>query len=199
MKMNKRPKFKIAYQGTLDYFCGIYAVINAVGLACASFRVFSAREKEELFRYFLKYLLSKGMLEQVIEHGTTCLLEEKYLRLAQLYMKEKYNILIQWKKLSSLEKWRNLNFEQAFYILSRWIKRKDHSCIVRVDTLETGDHWTVFKRVKFPVCYLVDSYHFLKINFTNLAWKPRRRKKIKETQIMREGIFFITAKKSASK
>ncbi len=194
--MSKKEKFKISYQGTLDTFCGVYAVINAVGVACSGFKIFTYMEKAVLFKYYLKYLLNENLMEQVIEHGTTCTLEEKYLRLAQKYMKEKYHILIQWRKFSSLKRWRNLNFEKIFYILSRWIKRKNHSCIVRVDTPQTGDHWTVFKKVKFPMCYVTDSYHFLKMNFIKLAWKTRRGKnKNKETQIMKEGIFFISAKK----
>ena len=164
-------------------------------MACSSFKILKSTEKEAFFRYFMKHLLEKGLLEQVIERGTTCLLEEKYLRLAQKYMKEKYHILIQWKKLSALQKQKDFNFEQTFYLLSRWIKRQNHSCIVRVDSPRTGDHWTVFKRVKFPVGNLIDSYHFLKINLIKLAWKPRRAKKSsKETQIMKEGIFFINAK-----
>lgn len=188
-------KFQISYQGTLDYFCGIYAVINAVGYACSSFKVMTSSEKEAFFRCFMKYLIDNNLIEQVVNHGTTCVLEEKYLLLARDYMKENYHILIQWKKLTALPDWRDLTFRKTFQLLRQWMLRKDHSCIVRVDTPKTGDHWTVFQKVKFPVSYLVDSYHFLKINFANLAWKPRRKKKSsKETQLMKEGIFFISAK-----
>ena len=193
--MKRKTKFKISYQGSLDYFCGIYAVINSIGVASSSFRVLTSAEKEDFFKCFLNYLIDKDCIKQVIEHGTSCSLEEKYLRLAQKYMKEKYNILIQWKKLSALKKWEHFDFAQIFYLISRWIRRKNHSCIIRVDTPQTGDHWTVFKNVKFPLCYLVDSYHFLRINFIKLAWKSRQVKNIKkETQIMKEGIFFISAK-----
>jgi len=189
-----QKKFQIAYQGTLDYFCGIYAVINATGFACSSIKILTAPQKEEFFRYFMKYLLDNGLLAQVIDHGTTCQLEERYLRLAQKYMKEKHNILIQWKKLSSLKSKKPLSFAQIFYLLNRWVRLKNHSCIIRVDTPQTGDHWTVFKRVNFPISYLVDSYHFLKINFKKLAWKVKEAKNLSsETQIMKQGIFFIKA------
>ena len=191
-EMEKDTKFQMSYQGSLDYFCGIYAVINAIGFASSSFKVLTFKEKCDFFQYIMLYLLDKKILERVIKKGSPCALEERYLMLAQKYMKEKHHILVQWRKLSSIAVQQKLDCEDASFVLRRWLKKERHSCIVRVKTNKMGDHWTVFRKIKFPACYLLDSYHFLKLRLANFRWRSRTKAKTnQEVQIMKQGIFLV--------
>ncbi len=191
--MKHKLRFHVAYQGSLDTFCGIYAVINAVGYAISDYKIFTYEENCEFFKYFLQYLIDKKLITEVISYGTSAKLEEKYLILAKKYLKEKYNIVLQWRKFSSVQKWKYMRPKDMLLLLKKWVKRKNHSCIFRINTSKTGDHWTVFKKIKFPQAYLVDSYHYLKLQLTNLLWNQKRLKKMptKETYFMEKGIFLL--------
>lgn len=186
--MERDLKFQTSYQGTLDYFCGIYAVINAIGVASSKFKVLTYTEKCDFFRYFLLRLQKERILDRVIRRGSSCDLEEEYLVWAQKYMRKKHKVLVQWRKISSFKKWAHLNFENVLSLLAYWTKEEGHACVVRVKNKKMGDHWTVFKKVKFPICYLSDSYRFLKLKF-------KKKDKKQDTQMMKKGIFLIRAKK----
>ena len=190
--MAKDTEFQMSYQGSLDYFCGIYAVINAIVFASSSFKVLTFKERCEFFQYITLYLLDKKILERVIRKGSSCALEEKYLILARKYMREKHHILVQWRKLSAVSMRKNLDCKDVSVVLRHWLKKKNHSCIVRVKTAKMGDHWTVFKKIKFPVCYLLDSYHFFRLRLENFRWRSRTKAKTnQEVQIMKQGIFLV--------
>lgn len=177
----------------MDTFCGIYAVINAVGYAISDYKVFTYEEKCEIFKYLLQYLVDKKLINEVMDHGSSASLEEKYLMLVKKYLKETYCITLQWRKFSSIRKWRDMQPKDMFSLVTKWVKRKNCSCILRINTAKTGDHWTVFKKIKFPQGYLVDSYHYLKLRLTNLLWTPERSKQLskKGTYVMKKGVFLL--------
>ena len=190
--MKNQLKFHVAYQGSLDTFCGIYAVINAVGYAISDHKIFTYEEKCEFFKDLLQYLVDKKLINEVIDHGTSVKLEEKYLMLAKKHLKEKYNITLQWRKFSSIHKWQHMRPRNMLFLLKKWVRKKN-SFIIRINTSKTGDHWTVFKKIKFSQSYLVDSYHYLKLQLTNLFWVPKCSDQVQKnkTYIMKEGIFLL--------
>jgi hypothetical protein len=56
-------------QGELDYFCGLYAIINALRLGVAPVRPLSTVECSQLFRHGLAYLNERGRLPSCRRSG----------------------------------------------------------------------------------------------------------------------------------
>ncbi len=58
-------------QGTIDYFCAVYAVINAFRWVAKDLKKLSYAEGCLFYQYLISFLLKKGLFEEVLQHGTS--------------------------------------------------------------------------------------------------------------------------------
>lgn len=57
-------------QGEIDYFCGVYAVINACRQILKGKKYFSYNDGCLFYQHLMQYLIDAGKIGEVLHHGT---------------------------------------------------------------------------------------------------------------------------------
>ena len=97
-------------QGNVDFFCGIYAVINACRYAGRKYHIFSFKEGCAFYQHMMQFLLDKGLFEEVLYHGSSFEIMQMYLEQACKYMYEHYRLRLFYKRPFT---WMDMPLERA--------------------------------------------------------------------------------------
>ena len=177
---------KAFYQGQIDYFCAIYAIINATRIATGKIPRFTYKQSCEFFQHLMQYLYDNDKFLDVLYHGTSTELMNDLLTETKKYLKETYNINFHYKKIISYKK---LSVSQIGNYIDAYLKRPNTSCIIRMHNSELGDHWTVAQNRQSSILKLFDSYFYKQIDLDKSTLKPYKRDGL--NHILRNGVILI--------
>ena len=149
-------------QGNVDFFCGIYAVINACRYAGRKYHVFSFKEGCAFYQHMMQFLLDKGLFEEVLYHGSSFEIMQMYLEQARKYMYEHYRLRLFYKRPFT---WMDVPVERATKVIAKYLT------------------------VPFPLSRfkLFDSYLYPHLDVGSCRWERGK----KCSYVPREGIIFV--------
>ena len=138
-------------QGSLDCFCGLYSVINAIKfLSYANFN-FSYNKAFDLFCYLIKNLQEKDKLESSLVYGMNVNDLYYLLRKTREFLYENYNLHISIRK--PFNRKIKISFEDFIIFLDNNLNQTNKTII-----LGTPEHWTVFYKITENNIYIFDSF-----------------------------------------
>ena len=142
-------------QGTLDKFCGIYAILNSVNYLIGNSLALPLKKREQLFRNSLGYLQKNGQLSNVIAHGmhvTTISNLAKFI-VGELPIRNVPKI----EFIRPFHRQKNVTIHALSGLFEDLNNSKNGLCaIVRI--LGAGrNHWTVIRSVDRRMMRLIDS------------------------------------------
>lgn len=200
-------KLRPYQQGTIDYFCGVYAVINAFRWAAKGHKILSYKESCLLYQYLISFLAEKNRFDEVLRHGTSCELLSQIIKRANKYIGKNFSL--------------SLNFETPFshtkktvpIVLNEvraFLEMPNAAWIIRLNNQRLGDHWSVGTGItdKNRVC-LFDSYGCAGFDANKAVWTPPVKEKDKtpdnptgmpfppkgKTYLLKEGQILLTTEK----
>lgn len=177
---------KAYYQGEVDYFCAIYAIINSCRIAASRYHRFSFKEGCRFYQYMMQYLYDRNLLLEVLYKGTCYDLMRDLLGKAREYMLENYNLSLHYKRPF---KNKEISLEKAAQMLGLYLKKKDTACVMRLHNDDVGDHWSVVKQKARNKLKLFDSYFYPDVNIAKATWESYKPDGL--THIVKEGLIFI--------
>lgn len=173
-------------QGNIDFFCGIYAVINACRYAGRKYHIFSFKEGCEFYQYMMQFLIDKGLIEEVLHHGSSFEIMQMYLEEARKYMLEHYGLRLLFKRPFT---WLDMPVKSATKVIARYLRQTNTASIIRFENKDCGDHWSMIKSVPSHLkkFMLFDSYLYPHLEVESCQWEKGK----KCSYVPREGIIFI--------
>lgn len=157
-------------QGVVDYFCGVYAVINAFRHAVRGRRYLSYTEGCLFYQHMMQSLINKGVIEEVLHHGTTCSQIMDYIETAESYVRETFGM-----KMTADRPYidTDKSVEQAVDEMGAYLEHPKNACIIRLNNQELGDHWSVGTELTSRGNFkLFDSYGCSKFDAKTALWSP---------------------------
>ncbi len=178
------------YQGEVDYFCAVYAIINSIRLAAVKYKRFSFNEGCAFYQHMIQYLLDTNQFTEVLYHGTSLKLMDELLGVAQKYLREKYNLQLFHKRPL---KYRDFPVKDVGAYIGNYVSRPGNSCIFRLYNKDVLDHWSVVKKKVFSSrLKLFDSYFYPGIDVNRATWECYSNDGL--CHLVREGLIFIKVK-----
>ncbi|MFQ6760547.1 MAG: hypothetical protein ACLRFM_04105 [Alphaproteobacteria bacterium] len=177
---------KAYHQGQIDYFCGIYAIINATRIATGAIPRFTYKQSCAFYQHLIQYLYDNNKFLDVLYHGTSLNLMDELLAETQKYLFDTYGIHFHYKKILS---YKRMSISQLGNYISAYTNRPNTSCIVRTHSVEMGDHWTVAIGKKSTILGLFDSYFYKQIDLAQSTLRPYKRDNL--NHIVRQGVILI--------
>lgn len=160
---------KAYYQGEIDYFCGVYAIINAVRIAAQPVHDFTYHEGCLFFQHLVSFLYKNEKFLKVLHHGTSYQLMYELLAETKKYLFKQYRLKLHYKKLLSFS---DLPDKNLWIYIQRYLREPNTSTILRLHNTALGDHWTVAQRQTSNILKLFDSYFYPQINLKRTTFKP---------------------------
>ena len=173
-------------QGNVDFFCGIYAVINACRYAGRKYHIFSFKEGCAFYQHMMQFLLDKGLFEEVLYHGSSFEIMQMYLEQACKYMYEHYRLRLFYKRPFT---WMDMPLERATRVIAKYLTAPNTAAIIRFENKDCGYHWSIIRAVPFPLSRfkLFDSYLYPHLDTGSCRWEKGK----KCSYVPREGIIFV--------
>ncbi|MBQ4084724.1 MAG: hypothetical protein IJC30_03615 [Alphaproteobacteria bacterium] len=201
---------KVYTQGEVDFFCGVYAVLNACRKVICKDYHFSYYGGCAFFRHLIQTVIDAGRMEELLHHGTSLELMKKLLDTAIAYVFEKTGISLTYE--FPYEKTTE-SIENTAKKLKEKIEKEAGACIFWVHDLEMDEHWTTVTDIKAGRFKLMDSYNTPFIPVQSCLWLPERavcrqrqrghlfypRVPKGKTHLMKQGIIFISKSKELDK
>ena len=157
-------------QGTIDYFCGVYAIINAFRWAAKDFKTISDQEGCLFYQYLISYLLKKGSFEEVLHHGTSCKLLSKIIKRADKYTRTTFSLSLNVETPFVHTK---KDIPAALSEIGSFLKKADTAWIIRLNNQKIGDHWSVGTEItEKKEIRLFDSYNYPGFDANEAVWTP---------------------------
>jgi len=182
-------------QGEIDYFCGVYAIINSVRFAAAGFHKFTFHQSCEFYQHLVRWLYDRGEFLNVLDHGTSYELMDRMLAAANEYLVAKYKFRLLWTHPFSN---RDLSLTRAYLFIKKYLAGDATSCLIRLDNRVVGDHWSVIENLNRPFFNLFDSYSYAGMDFRHSLWDDGLSTPTADpsaTRINKNGIILIKAVK----
>lgn len=127
-------------QGEVDYFCGVYAIINSVRLACRKLHDFSYEEGCRFYQHMIQYLYDTNQFIEVLYHGTSFRLMDELLGVARKYLYDTYGLKLYYKHPL---KFKDYPIRDVYSYVGTYLSKDGNSCIFRLHDDVVGDHWSV--------------------------------------------------------
>lgn len=157
-------------QGEVDYFCGVYAVINACRRVLRGTKHLSYNDGCLFYQYLMQYLIDQGKISEVLRHGTDY---ELILRLAEQgsdYVFKTFGVKI---TLDRPYDKTSKSPEAVTDEIASFLKRGGTSCIIRLNNGDVGDHWSVIEeKTAGGKIKLFDSYAYGGFSVKKSVWLP---------------------------
>ena len=163
-------KIKPYQQGTIDYFCGAYAVINAFCWAAKEYKTLSYKEGCLFYQHLISFLLKEEAFDKVLHHGTSCKLLAKIIKRADQYVRKNFSLSL------------NVEFPfvhtkksvlSALNEIGSFLKKPDTAWIIRLNNQQIGDHWSVGTEItEKKRVHLFDSYGYAGFDANKAVWTP---------------------------
>ena len=201
---------KVYTQGEVDFFCGVYAVLNACRKVICKDYHFSYYGGCAFFRHLMQTVIDAGRMVELLHHGTSLDLMKKLLDTAVAYIFEKTGIRLVYdfpyeKTTETVTK--------IVAELKEKIRAEAGACIFWVHDTEVDEHWTTVTDVKAGRLKLMDSYNTAYIPVKTCLWLPQKgrchqrqrahlfypRVPKGKTHLMKQGIIFISKAKELDK
>ena len=192
-------KIKSYQQGTIDYFCAVYAVINAFRWAAKDLKVLSYEEGCLFYQYLISFLLKKDLFDEVLHQGSSCSVLKKLLKKADGYTRKNFGLSLNFKMPFERTK---KNIPSVLNEIRQCLEENGNAWIVRLNNQRLGDHWSVGTKISllYRVC-LFDSYGSAGFDANKALWVPSEVKNKKtvppkgKTYLLKEGQVLLTVKK----
>ena len=162
---------KVYAQGEVDFFCGVYAVLNACRRAISRDYHFSYYGGCAFFRHLMQSVIADGKMEELLHHGTNIELMVFLLDKAVDYIRLKTGIELTYHfpyidtELSVSEMARDLGEK---------LKTNASACILWMHDNEVDEHWTTVMSKSGRRFRLLDSYNVPYLDIENCLWLPQR-------------------------
>ena len=180
-------------QGNVDFFCSVYAIINACRLAMKDYKHLDFFEGCAFYQYMMQGLIDKGLLEEVLYKGSDYEIMMMLLARARGYLHDKYGLQLIYKRPFIDTK---IPVERALKIISQYLGRNDNAaCIMRFFNPGVLDHWSVIRRAYGLTLKLMDSYNYPEMDIKKCKWAPYH--KDGRNYLAKEGVIFIKVAKFA--
>ena len=113
-------------QGEIDYFCGVYAVINACRQILKGKKYFSYNDGCLFYQHLMQYLIDAGKIGEVLHHGTDYDLILRLVEQGSAYAFQKFGVKISYELpyAQTVE-----SFDAASKEIDRRLKEENASCI----------------------------------------------------------------------
>lgn len=174
-------------QGNVDFFCAVYAVINACRLAMRKHKKLDFFEGCAFYQHLMQALIDKGLIEEVLHQGSNYEVMQMLLEEARAYLYAKFELKLLFKRPFVCTS------EPVSRVMSKvrtFLGRNNHvACVMRFFNTGVLDHWSVVRRGYGLRLKLMDSYNYPEINVRACAWAPYR--KDGKNYIAKEGIILI--------
>lgn len=177
-------------QGEIDYFCGIYAVINACCyMAGKNKRPFSFVQSALFYQELIQYLLDNRLFEEILKQGTSYAILPKILQKAADILLFEKNIHLNFQ---ALFKNTLLSERQAFEKIGSYLQTPGTACIFRLQNKTIGDHWTVMTTLstKKSKIKMFDSYGLTSLSLKEIRWAPEKKNAVRPTLSNPTGAIF---------
>lgn len=180
-------KMKAYKQGTIDYFCAIYAIINAIRQAAGKYHYFNIKEATAFYQHLMTYLFNNKKFLEVLYEGTSLDLMKELLAETKKYLFDTYNLKVHYRRVL---KYNDMPIKKFETFVSNYLKKNNVSCLLRLYNKEIGDHWSVIEKkcLRYRLS-LFDSYVYPYIDVRFLTFEPYRDDKL--THLVRESVTFI--------
>ena len=189
--MTKRHSLTPYRQGRLDGLCGVYAVINAVRLACAGERRRIHLPSRLLFEACLSFLELNQNLRESIIHGMDTDTILACLRIVQNYLQVKRGIELRQSR-PFLRK-RGLGIADIAHNVRLFLAKPHRSVLLGYDAARPDDgHWTVVQGVAHTHFILLDSSGSVRLTFAKLTYRDWHKAKLsRKRNLTPSGIIFL--------
>lgn len=158
-------------QGEIDYFCGVYAIINACRRMMSRRRPFSYNDGCLFYQHLMDKLIAEGRIAEVLHHGTNYDLLRSLLEEARVYVRETFGAELSFDQpYAGTDK----TLEQTAEEIGEALNNPVHSYIIRFNNREVGDHWSVISQRSRNSFRLFDSYAYPAINLKTSSWIPEK-------------------------
>ena len=190
-------------QGAIDYFCGVYAVINAFRHAARGRAELSYTDGCAFYQYLITRLIKSDRFEEVLRHGTDAELLEKLLKKADGYVRREYGLKIDYSApYADTDK----DVLTAVEEIGKFLKQDGTAWLLRMNNKSLGDHWSVATTVcSDGKVALFDSYGAKSFDANKAVWTPPVKEKDRtpdnpsgmpipprgKTMLLKEGQFLI--------
>lgn len=175
------------YQGEVDFFCAVYAIINSVRLSAVKYRRFTFNEGCRFYQHMIQYLYDSNQFLEVLYHGTSFRLMDELLGVAKKYLYETYQLKLFHKRPL---KFRDYPVKDVSRYIGDYLSRPGNSCIFRLHNKDVGDHWSVIRKKAFSYkLRLFDSYFYKGIDVQKATWECYQNDGL--CHLAREGLIFI--------
>ncbi|MBO4521527.1 MAG: hypothetical protein J5787_10025 [Alphaproteobacteria bacterium] len=194
-------------QGTIDYFCGVYAVINAFRWAAKKHKKLSYKESCLFYQYLISFLLKKDLFAEVLHSGSSCRILSKIIKRADKYTRKTFSLSLSVESPFARTK---KSVSAALGEIGDFLKLADTAWIIRLNNQTIGDHWSVGTKIASDnrVC-LFDSYGYAGFDANKAVWVPAVKEKDKtpdnptempdppkgKTYLLKEGQLLLTVKR----
>ncbi len=194
---------KAYQQGTIDYFCGVYAVINAFRWAARDQKKLTYRAGCAFYQHLIKCLIKKDLFQEVLCHGTSCDLLINLLNKTDRYTRKHFGLALEFQAPYAAE---NKSALKIVKEIGTFLEQDHTAWIIRLNNQNLGDHWSVGTAVtKNGTVRLFDSYGAKSFDANKAVWTPPVKEKDRtpdnpsgmpipprgKTALLKEGQFLI--------
>ena len=160
-------------QGTIDYFCGVYAVINAFRWAARDYRLLSYAQGCRFYRELISFLLKKEVFARVLERGTPDDLLIDILNEAKRYVAVKFKLSLNFEcPYADTEK----SVPDVLSEIGDFLERKHTAWIISLYNRTLGSHYTVGTKIVGRRVTLFDSCGGSVCHTDHALWGPEIKK-----------------------
>lgn len=161
---------KAYLQGEVDYFCGVYAVVNACRRVLRGRKYFSYGDGCLFYQHLMQYLTDRGKISEVLHHGTDYDLILQLTEQGADYVLKTFGVRITFERPYD-ETAKTL--ETAADEIRSFLKDGGTSCIIRLNNKDVGDHWSVIEeKTAGGKIKLFDSYAYGSFYLKKAVWLP---------------------------
>ena len=163
-------EFKPYQQGSVDYFCGIYATINAFRWAARDFKLLTYTQGCSLYQDLMTFLLKNEMFTRVLERGTPDAWLMKILREADRYTRKKFKLALNFEcPYAETEK----SVPEVLGEIGDFLEREHTAWIISLYNKTLGSHYTVGTKVVGRRVNLFDSCGGSICHTDHAIWGPK--------------------------
>ena len=200
-------KIKPYQQGTIDYFCGVYAVINAFRWAAKEYRIFTYEESCLFYQNLISFLLKKDFFEEVLHHGSSCEILSKIIKRSDKYIRKNFSLSL---NVEALFIHTQSGVPEALNKIRFFLEKPNTAWIIRLNNQKLGDHWSVGTEItEKRRVRLFDSYGYAGFDANKAVWTPAVKESDKtpdnptgmpvppkgKTYLLKEGQLLLTVKR----
>ena len=139
-------------------------------LCRTKYHIFSFKEGCEFYQYMMQFLIDKGLIEEVLHHGSSFEIMQMYLEEARKYMLEHYGLRLLFKRPFT---WLDMPVKRATKVIAKYLRQTNTASIIRFENKDCGDHWSMIKSVPSHLkkFMLFDSYLYSHLEVETCQWE----------------------------